>query len=73
MFILTHYEFNRLMEWLFDILFEFEKRIDTADYKDYQKRVFGFMSERLITTWFNFHKLNVKELPIVFFKKLKYS
>ena len=73
MFILTHIEFNRLMEWLFDILFEFERRVNTENYKDYQKRVFGFISERLITVWFNYQKLNVKELPIIFFKNLKYS
>ncbi len=73
MFILHQPEFKKLMQWLFNILFEFESRINTSNYVDYQKRVFGFLSERLITVWFNYQKLNIKELPIIFFKKLKYS
>ena len=73
MFILNKNEFNRLMNWLFAILFEFENRIDTQNYKDYQSRVFGFISERLITVWFNHQNLRIKELPIIYFKKLKYT
>ena len=40
--------FKEYIEWLFDILFEVEKRIKINPYP-YQARVFGFMSERLIT------------------------
>ncbi len=73
MFVIKNTEFNKLMEWLFPILFEFETRVDTRNYKDYQKRVFGFISERLITVWFNHQNLRIKELPVIYYKKLKYS
>lgn len=43
--------FDRYCAWLFDILFEVERRIDWTDYDDYQKRVIGFLSERLFRVW----------------------
>ena len=73
MFIMGNEEFNRLMNWLFAILFEFESRINIQNYAGYQQRVFGFMSERLITVWINHQNLRIKELPVIYFKKLKYT
>lgn len=43
--------YDRYCAWLFDILFEVEKRIDMTGYDDYQKRVMGFLSERLFRVW----------------------
>lgn len=40
--------YDAYCEWLFDILFEVEKRIDLAGYDDYQRRVIGFLAERLL-------------------------
>lgn len=71
MFILKWEDFNELMEWLFSILFQFEEEIKLTDYKGYQERIFGFLSERLITLWVVHNKLNYMELPLVYFKKIK--
>ena len=43
--------FDRYCAWLFDILFEVEKEIDFSAYDDYQKRVIGFLAERLFRGW----------------------
>lgn len=71
MFILRNQTFNELNQWLFKILFEFESKVSLSDYKGYQERIFGFLSERLITSWFMHHSFKVKELNLIYFKKLK--
>lgn len=38
-------------EWLFAVLFELEKRVDMSTYDDYQRRLYGFMAERLFNVW----------------------
>ncbi|MCF6358526.1 MAG: DUF4422 domain-containing protein, partial [Draconibacterium sp.] len=59
------------MEWLFGILFELEKRSVINMDNKYQKRVCAFMAERLQTVWIKKNKLKVKELPVLYFKKMK--
>ncbi len=71
MFILKYDAFNELMTWLFDILFKLEKAFDLHKYTGYQERIFGFLSERLITIWIEHHQINYRELPLIYFKKFK--
>lgn len=56
--------FDKYCEWLFDILFEVEKRIDISDYDDYQKRVMGFLAERLFRVWLCMRPENIYEQPV---------
>lgn len=73
MFILKNKEYQEFMAWLFDMLFEFEKRIDLNNYTDYQKRIFGFMAERLLNIWFLKKQLHCIELQVIYFKKFKFE
>lgn len=43
--------FDRYCEWLFDILFAVEEWIPIDEYDAYQKRVIGFLAERLFRVW----------------------
>ena len=65
MMICHHKTLCAYSKWLFAILFEVEKHINCEKYKDdYQKRVFGFMAERLLQVWVEYNHLSVKELGI---------
>lgn len=55
MMICDHKIFEEYCGFLFSILFEVEKRVDLTGYNDYQKRIFGFMAERLLTIWLTKH------------------
>lgn len=64
MFI-THWEqFNAYSEWLFDILFEVEKRVPPIE-DPIQSRIYGYMSERLINVFCEHHRLRIKHIPLI--------
>lgn len=73
MFILPSHLFHSFMTWWFSVIEEFENAVELNDYKGYQQRVIGFVAERLLTTWFLHENLKVKELPVIYFKKIKFS
>ena len=63
MFI-THWEhFDAYSKWLFDILFEVERRVPPID-DPIQSRIYGYMSERLINVFCEHHQLRIKHLPL---------
>lgn len=53
--------YDAYCSWLFDILCEVRRRIDTTGYDNYRKRVYGFLSEFLLTVWIARNQLNVYE------------
>lgn len=65
MMIATKEVFNSYCEWLFTILFELEKEIDLTGYDVQQARIYGFMSERLLSVWILTNKLKCYEAPVV--------
>lgn len=71
MFVMKREYFNSYMAWLFDLLFELEKITDVTGYDNYQKRIYGFMSERLLNVWITKNQLKTKKLPVLYFEKLK--
>lgn len=66
MFIMKREKFNEYCSWLFDVLFELEKRLDISSYSINDSRVFGFVSERLMDIWIETNGYKYKELPYVF-------
>lgn len=63
--------FDEYAKWLFEILFTLEKDIqkDVETRDDYQKRVYGFLSERLFTIYVNYLKfqgMRELELPVIY-------
>lgn len=63
-FITSKENYDRYCTWLFDILFEVQKRTDFTGYNGYQKRLFGFLSEFLQTVWLRYNKLSVHECMV---------
>lgn len=62
MFYTSRAEFNQYASWLFTILFAVEDRTDVSSYNDYQKRLYGFLSERLFNVWLKHRQAEVKFL-----------
>ena len=50
--------------WLFDILFELERRLDISSYSANDARVFGFVAERLLDVWLEATGRSCAELPV---------
>ena len=50
--------------WLFDILFELERRLDISSYSVNDARVFGFVAERLLDVWLEMNGRSYAELPV---------
>lgn len=65
MFIMRKNILNDYCNWLFPILFELEKRVDTTNWSNFQKRYAGRISERLLDVWINTNHIPYKELPII--------
>ena len=73
--------FDEYSEWLFKILYDVEENMDKETYihDSYRKRMFGFLSERLLNIWLyhNQESLKIKEYYLInteekFNKKLSY-
>lgn len=57
--------FDEYCSWLFDILFEVEKRTNITNYNEYNKRIYGFLSERLFNIWLlKNNKYKVKQINV---------
>ena len=66
--------------WLFDILFELEKRLGTQNLTHFQQRFYGRVSEIIFNAWLEkqfedgvIDKKRVSELPVVYLEKMNFS
>lgn len=69
MFVMSREKLQAYCDWLFDVLFELEKRLDISGYDAYNARVFGFVAERLLDVWIETNGYRYRELPYVFTEK----
>lgn len=66
MFVMRQDLFQDYCRWLFIILFELEKRLDISAFDAYNKRVFGFVSERLLDVWLEKQQIPYYEQNVSF-------
>lgn len=70
LFVTKRDKFNKYCEWLFSILFEFEKTNNIGKYNcEYNKRVYGFLAERLLNVFLHYNSLKIKQLPAINIEK----
>lgn len=72
MFIMKKEIFNDYCTWLFDILFELEKRIPPEQYDKFHARYLGRISELLLDVWINTNGLKYKEVKVIDIEKINW-
>ncbi len=65
MLILRRDHLDAYCTWLFDILFELERRVDASQFDSFHARFFGRVSELLLDVWLEQNPLNTVEVPVV--------
>lgn len=71
-FLLRRDIFKSYCEWLFEILFEVERRADLTNYSAQARRVYGYLGERLFNVFMESNRLDgvgVLELNRIFFER----
>lgn len=70
MMIMRRDYFDSYCQWLFDILFELEKRIDVSALDAFNARLFGRISEFLLDTWIEKNGISYKEIGYIHMEKI---
>lgn len=70
MFIMKKEIFDGYCKWLFDILFELEKRVDTSKYDQFHSRFFGRISELLLDVYLRKNNISYKEVGFIYMEKI---
>ncbi len=65
MFLMRRNLFYAYSEWLFQILFAVEKRLDITEYPPKDQRVFGYLAERLLDVWVEHNQIAYAECSVV--------
>lgn len=72
MFIMKKEKFDEYCNWLFDILFELEKRVDNSKYDTFHARFYGRVSELLLDVWLNTNGYTYKEIKVISMEKVNW-
>lgn len=71
-FVMKKDKLDAYCTWLFDILFELEKRVDAKKYDVFHARFYGRVSELLLDVWINTNRLNYAEVKVVNIEKVNW-
>ena len=72
MFIIKKDIADRYCQWLFDILFELERRIDPKQYDKFHARYLGRISELLLDVWINTNHIKYSELKVMDMERINW-
>lgn len=72
MFIMKKEILNDYCNWLFEILFELEKRVDSSKYDSFHARFYGRVSELLLDVWINTNGYKYKEVKVISMEKVNW-
>ena len=72
MFIMKKDKLNEYFTWLFDILFELEKRCNPKKYDSFHARYLGRISERLLDVWINTKGYKYREVKFMSMEKVNW-
>lgn len=72
MFIMKKDKLDEYCIWLFDILFELEKRVDNSKYDSFHARFYGRVSELLLDVWLNTKGYSYKEVKVISMEKVNW-
>ncbi len=70
MFVMKKEIFDDYCNWLFDILFELEKRIDQDKFDSFHARFYGRVSELLLDVYLETNKIDYKEVNFIYMEKI---
>ena len=65
MFLMNWTDFDRYCTWIFDILSRVEKATDISYYNPVQRRIYGYMAERLFNVWLVAEKKKIIQKPVL--------
>lgn len=72
MFVMRRDLFNQYCDWLFDVLFEVEKRLDISSYSVNDARGFGFLSRAPLRRLAYTNNISYIEKPVVLTEKINW-
>ena len=72
MFVMKKEILDEYCKWLFDILFELEKRVDSTKYDSFHSRFYGRVSELLLDVWINTNNMKYEEIKVIDIQKINW-
>lgn len=73
MFVMKKSLIDEYCQWVFNILFKLEEKIDITHYDSFQARLFGRVSELLFNVWLDYKKIKVYEMNYIYMEKIKWG